>query len=54
MDGPLVSRCLHLVVRRGRKQMQIMDAIYKRRAMRLFQRTPVGEDLLRKLLDAAV
>jgi nitroreductase len=31
-----------------------MDAIYKRRAMRLFQKTPVGEDLLRKLLDAAV
>jgi nitroreductase len=34
--------------------MEILDAIYRRRAVRSFQKTPVGEDLLRKLLDVAV
>jgi nitroreductase len=34
--------------------MQIMDAIYKRRAVRSFQTAPVSEDLLMKLLNAAV
>jgi nitroreductase len=34
--------------------MQIMDAIYKRRAVRSFQRTPVSEELLKELLNAAV
>jgi nitroreductase len=34
--------------------MQIMDAIYKRRAVRSFQKTPVSEELLKQLLNAAV
>ena len=34
--------------------MQITDAIYKRRAVRSFQTAPVSEDLLMKLLNAAV
>ena len=31
-----------------------MDAIYKRRAVRSFQTTPVTEDLLMKLLNATI
>jgi len=34
--------------------MQITDAIYKRRAVRSFQTTPVTEDLLMKLLNATI
>ena len=34
--------------------MQIMDAIYKRRAVRSFQKTSVSEELLTELLNAAV
>ena len=34
--------------------MQLMDAIYKRRAVRSFQSTPVSEELLQELLRAAV
>lgn len=34
--------------------MQVMEAIYKRRAVRSFKKTPVSEDILMKLLNAAV
>lgn len=34
--------------------MQIMDAIYKRRAVRSFTETPVSDDILMSLLNAAV
>jgi nitroreductase len=34
--------------------MQLMDAIYKRRAVRSYQDRPLSEDILRKLLEAAV
>ena len=34
--------------------MQIMDAIYKRRAVRSFKEAPLNRDILMKLLTAAV
>jgi nitroreductase len=54
MPGCAFEAACQQDVERQDRSMQVMDAIYKRRAVRSFKEKPVGKDTLTRLLLAAV